>query len=98
MTEHDILIDKIRGVTDLFPNLIQLAEEATELAQAALKIVRSIETGFPPMEEYDHLFDNLIEEYTDVRLVADVIRIAPNETVYREKANRWIARMMNISE
>lgn len=77
--------------------LIQLAEEASELAQAALKLVRSIEGDTPVDEMQAH--DHLLEEIGDVKLCADIITSAEDDkairAIYANKYRRWKGRLNN---
>lgn len=45
--------------------LCQIAEEAAELAQAALKLRRAITGTNPTPVSYDEALNNLVEEYSD---------------------------------
>ena len=91
--------------------LAQLAEEAAELSQAALKLRRAIEGVNPTPVTVDEALDNLIEEKSDVDLCYDlyVNRQRFNEhantqyldIVYKmsrfvdEKSERWADRLEN---
>ena len=80
------------GVTEL---LAGLAEEATELAQAALKLRRAYDKTNPtPMSEEECL-DRLVEEYADVLLYIDVLYLtnSPVDDIKKEKIARWIKRL-----
>lgn len=72
-----------------------LAEESVELAQAALKFARYIRGENPTGTDYEKALENLVEEYTDVQLVADVIGLGINGAVYSHKEQRWINRILN---
>ena len=68
------MIEKIRAAA----MLEQLAEEATELAHAALKLAR-IERGENPTPVLkEDAMDHLIEEYTDVVQCAEELSLVPN--------------------
>lgn len=68
-------LDYIRQHTELEANLAQLAEEAAELAQAALKLRRSLGYGTPTTTTEMEARQALIDEAGDVafclRLVCD---------------------------
>lgn len=73
--------------------LIQLAEEASELSQAALKLIRA-RGGDTPISELQAV-RNLLEEIADVNvcivaLDADKYAI---EAIMRKKASRWERRL-----
>ena len=59
--------------------LCQLAEEAAELAQAALKLRRVITGTNPTPMNYRDACDNLIEEIADVRAAERVVICAGTE-------------------
>lgn len=77
--------------------LAQLAEEAAELSQAALKLRRAM-TGYNPtpvtVAEADA---NLIEEAADVNLVLSLLlsdtTISKIEEIKRRKLKRWLNRL-----
>ena len=75
--------------------LIQLAEEASELSQASLKLVRSLDgdTPVPESEAKAHL----LEEIADVMVCtfaligqADMMAV---EAIARRKSRRWEERL-----
>lgn len=53
--------------------LAQLAEEASELAQAALKLRRAIDKENPTPKSKAEATDDLIEEIADVQLCLEVL-------------------------
>lgn len=75
--------------------LIQLAEESAELAQAALKLIRSLD-GDTPVSEVDAR-DHLREEIADVKLCADVLTSKADDYIikatYAQKYRRWEKRI-----
>lgn len=75
--------------------LAQLAEEATELAQAALKLRRSLNgRNVTPVSRLDAEMD-VQEEMADVLLMMVMVGIEPGEiaeTVYK-KVPRWCGRL-----
>ena len=77
--------------------LAQLAEEAAELAQAALKLRRAIDKRNPTPVSEDCARTNLYEEYGDVLNCMDQLRtdywIENEELVRREKMRRWVERL-----
>lgn len=79
--------------------LILLGEEASELAQAALKLRRASfkpKGNETPVSEND-AYNGLLEEMADVELL--ITLLVPDEdyntinTIMREKLNRWKGRI-----
>lgn len=79
--------------------LAQLAEEATELAQAALKLRRVYDSTNPTPTTLVNALANLHEEIADVQLVLEVLELDdPRHQEHRadikkEKAARWTDRL-----
>lgn len=72
--------------------LEQLAEEATELAHAALKLAR-IERGENPTPVLkEDAVEHLIEEYTDAVQCAEELRLVPNREQIKLKKMRFEER------
>ena len=76
--------------------LDQLAEEATELAHACLKASRIMRGENPTPVNIREAESKLIEEWTDLCLVADVIGLNLDEDIYDAKLNRWTARLNEV--
>ncbi len=76
----------------------QLAEECSELAQAALKKQRILNGSNLPSASEDIVDANLVEELTDILLSADVIGLRKSDKIYDEKALRWGRRVTAVSE
>ena len=79
--------------------LCQLAEEASELAQAALKLRRAYSKKNPTPKTVEQCVDNLLEEIGDVSVCCTALgydsplnrsRIS---AVYSEKVLRWAERL-----
>jgi len=80
--------------------LAQLAEEACELSQAALKLRRAMGTGNPTPISIEDAVANLEEEIADVQLCTAVLVYADGrinadniERVMNEKTARWLERL-----
>lgn len=75
--------------------LAGLAEEATELAQAALKMRRTLDKSNPTPMTTGDASRNLNEEFADVLLCAAVLGFDREEIarIIREKAARWSTRL-----
>ena len=97
-------VDTIRKHLDKAELLTQLAEEAAELAQAALKL-RRVYTGknTTPVTEKEAL-DNLVEEMADVSVCLRVLNIdtpeitAKCKQIMNKKLERWAARLEGGTE
>ena len=70
-----------------------LAEEAAELAHAACKAFRYTEGSNPTPLTSDDIYDMLIEEFSDVALIADILGIYPDEDIMSAKMQRWEERL-----
>ena len=73
----------------------QLAEEAVELAKEAIKMGRVIRAENPTPVTEEVALKRLTEEYTDVKVVADILGREPDTNLYTDKNRRWIDRIMN---
>lgn len=79
--------------------LCQLAEEATELAQAALKLRRAYDGSNPTPVTGEKAFTNLQEEIADVKLLLKVLGMdGPNDRakhshIMQVKTARWARRL-----
>lgn len=75
--------------------LIQLAEEAAELSQASLKMLRAMH-GDTPVPETDARM-HLLEELADVALCSKVITSKVDDRIVKgimmQKAKRWEERL-----
>ena len=77
----------------------QLAEEAAELAQAALKMARILRDENPTPVSIEEAQMNLKEEYTDVILTSDMLGMrSPMRELYISKAERWAKRIIEKRE
>lgn len=77
----------------------QLAEEASELSQAASKMARWYRGENPPAKDIDVLTDNVIEEHADVDLCFTVLGWndkAHREQVKEMKLKRWASRIEGL--
>ena len=80
----------------------QLAEEATELAKAALKYRRTLDDEDPTPMSTNEAFRNLIEEIDDIGLCLETLalmwRVKSNSLQREQKLNRWVERLKNARE
>lgn len=95
-------IDVIREILPQEELLAQLAEEASELAHAALKLRRVYDgRNYTPVTESEAIA-NLQEEIADVQLVVTVLRLEMNlSDSVRDKSGklkRWIGRLKGVSK
>ena len=73
--------------------LDQLAEESAELAKAALKMSRILRGKNPTPVTPRAAEKNLVEEFTDVMVVAAELGLRKDEKVAELKRNRWHKRL-----
>lgn len=72
----------------------QLAEECSELAQAALKKSRKLrDENYTPLS-MDEIDSSLEEEYSDIFLITEfVLALLPNFSIMERKSERWANRL-----
>ena len=91
------MIDNIREKLDQPELLAQLAEEATELAQAALKLRRAITNINPTPVSAEDAQEDLEEEIADVLLCIRAAGFSNHPAKYAgamvSKARRWKKRL-----
>ena len=81
--------------------LRQMAEECSELAQAALKYIRALRNETPM--RIDEAIEHLTEEIADVRLMIDAVSatmlserdVEDVQAIKEQKLDRWKARMID---
>lgn len=88
----------IRSNLSLAAMLEQLAEEASELSQAALKKARKLREENPTPKSLSEIDNNLSEEATDVELCLDVLNQKPMLRIYEFKLDRWYRRVIQKKE
>ena len=70
-----------------------LAEEAVELAHAALKFARILRGENPtPADRWETKW-SLIDEYSDLRIYSDILDLRIDAQVYSDKKERMVARI-----
>lgn len=95
---------EVRKNIPLHELLAGLAEEAAELAQAALKLRRVIDGTNPTPVDYNTAQGKVLEETADVLLylgalrLIDAVDVSPGDgekiqSYLCEKRNRWLARL-----
>lgn len=90
-------IEYIRSQLSYPEQMAGLAEEATELAHAALKLRRAIDGSNPTPVTEREAVNNLIEEIGDVLLCLEVLGFPVEPAAYRKdmdaKLERWVRRL-----
>lgn len=84
---------KIRNTIGREAALDQLAEEAAELAQAAIKASRILRGINPSPVHLEDAEKALTEELSDVILCAQVVGLIPDQSIMTEKLERWGQRL-----
>lgn len=72
---------------------LQLAEEASELSQAACKMARYLHGTNPVAKSETSIRANIIEEFSDVINCARHLSIPIHEDLINNKNERWIKRI-----
>lgn len=72
---------------------LQLAEEASELSQAACKMARYLHGTNPVAKSKTQIRANIIEEFSDVINCARHLSIPIHEGLINNKNERWIKRI-----
>lgn len=75
----------------------QLAEEASELSQAAIKCARCIRKESYTSRTMEECEQNLIEELSDVKCCADALQISHSDEIVKYKTFRWKQRIYEYS-
>lgn len=92
----------IRERVDPRERLAQLAEEAIELAHAALKLRRAMGRENPTPLAPEDAFAQVKEEIADVTLLVRLLYLDTNPTemeeIHRRKLLRWRDRLLKASE
>ena len=80
------------GITEL---LAGLAEEAAELAQAALKYRRALDQSNPTPIDEDTAYEHLMEECADVKLYFSMLPVNARyvSEIMERKKKRWEERL-----
>lgn len=100
-TELKIKIEEHLGMNEI---LCQLAEEASELAQAALKLRRAYDGKNPTPKTVEECINALLEESADVDLCLimicqllptknEFVWIIDQDRIEDEKVKRWAERL-----
>ena len=95
------MINYIKSKLTTAELLAGLAEEATELSHAALKLRRVVDgTNYTPVT-FDEAFANLNEEIGDILLCLETLGLPVEARAYRKdmdaKLERWVKRLKGES-
>lgn len=93
--------DNIQYVINRVPMVAlyeQMAEEAVELAHAALKLARIARGENPTPVTLYEATGNLVEELADLALVVEVIGYGPDPELMEDKLRRWRERLEVMRE
>ena len=98
MEKQNDSIKFIRSIVPEAEGLAILAEEATELAHAALKMRRTLIPNNPTPVDYTSARAALLEELADVVLSMEAVGCSEDdlqtlERVYKYKERRWVERL-----
>ncbi len=97
----DNYIDFVRAELGEVEILSQLAEEASELAQAALKMRRVLDGKNPTPVTVEKAEENLFEEISDVLTCISLLDCVTDESlekfneIHERKMERWAKRIAN---
>ena len=91
--ELEQIVEYINMKTPTAAEYEQLAEEATELAHAALKVARALRRESPTPVSVVDAMNDAAAEYSDVITVATVTGIQPNSKMIARKLIRWAERL-----
>lgn len=86
-------LDYICQTVPVEARLEQLAEEASELSQAALKLARIYRGENPTSETENKARVNLRDEYTDVVTAALALYLPADVWYMQGKIQRWVSRL-----
>lgn len=86
---------KIRGILPRGELLAQVAEEAAELSQAALKLRRALDGTNPTPATVENAIEDLTEEFADTCLAMQAYGLekASVQDVCLRKSARWLKRL-----
>lgn len=85
----------IRLTVPLVERLAGLAEECSELSQAALKYRRALTGINPTPMDAETCYDKLMEEIADVMLYLETLYLNKKqiEQIQHDKRERWLGRL-----
>jgi NTP pyrophosphatase (non-canonical NTP hydrolase) len=107
MRTKDITNEYVEFITEHSPDetlLRQLAEECMELGQACLKMIRANNKNEYVKKSYDDIYNNLVEEFGDVRNCMNVVESKlglSHVDIYSrrlQKLERWRERLLLLEK
>lgn len=90
MRKDDYYVVEKVGLPAVYENL---AEECTELAQAALKMARILRKENPTPKSQIDVEHDIDEEFNDVILIASLLKLRVDEEQMNRKLARWELRL-----
>ena len=94
--EHNPDIKFIRWHMSRAAMYEQLAEEASELTKAALKMARVLRGENPTPVTLSEADRMMTEEFSDLLVAATALDLKENGELMEEKAKRWAERVMEL--
>jgi hypothetical protein len=94
-----MMLDYVRTSVPIEKQWVQLAEEATELAHAALKVCRTLDDTNPTPVSFEEAMEKVHEELADVRLAVMVLNLdnysgnIDHTKIMGNKLLRWVERL-----
>lgn len=94
------MVQKVRAMIPQEELLAGLAEEATEMAQAALKCRRAMTQKNPTPVKVPEAAQALVEEIADVLLYLDLLGVGLSDVagIMDRKLARWVQRLEAMHE
>lgn len=89
-SENACFVEQHLNLSDI---LEQLAEEASELALAALKLNRALKGTNPTPVNIAKAYNDVREEFSDVCNVMKVLKIDKDDDICKAKMQRWANRI-----
>ena len=92
-------VEYVKRVLPAEVRFVQLAEEAAELGQAALKMYRVLDGRNPTPVTPEEAFENLLEEISDVLGALRALELTDQQYAYEyaqisgKKFERWVGRL-----
>ena len=90
--------DNVIGLIGEEAMWLQLAEEASELSQAACKMARYLHGTNPVAKSKTQIRANIIEEFSDVINCTRHLNIPIHEGLIDNKNKRWIRRIEEMHD
>lgn len=93
--------EEMKAIRRMLPRaeiLAQLAEEAAELSQAALKFRRAISGANPTPKTCAEAALDLQEELSDVLLCTKLLNLNPDTEIMETKCQRWVKRLLGVKD